>query len=113
MQEKLRRKLTQVPMEDLTKKKSWEKIAEVLKDLGYEENPRRLHARLLKEYFKLSLRHQETYDDLLLREETLASLLKEREHPYGNDPRQGRQRNPSHGDSHGSGDEVGVFNHAE
>ena len=68
-------------MEELTKEQPWEKIAEVLKNLGNEEDPRRMHAFLLKEYFKLSLRDQETYYDLLPREETLASQLKEREHP--------------------------------
>ena len=37
-------------MEELTKEKSWEKVAEVLKNLGYDEDPRRMHAVLQKEH---------------------------------------------------------------
>ena len=73
--------MRQVTMEELAKEKPWEKLEEVLKNFGYEEDPRRMRAVPLKEYFKLSLRRQETYHDLLLPEETLASRLKEREHP--------------------------------
>ena len=73
--------MRQVTMEELAKEKPWEELAEVLKNFGYEEDPRRMHAVPLKEYFKLSLRRQETYHDLLFPEETLASRLKEREHP--------------------------------
>ena len=81
MNGELKRKLTQVLMEELTKDNSWEKTVEVLQNLDYQEDPRRTHAVLLKEYFKLSLRHLETCHDLLLREETLASRLQERQHP--------------------------------
>ena len=73
MKGEMRRKLTQVPLEELTKDNSWVRISAVLKELGRKEDPRCTHAVLLKEYFKLSLRHRETYYDLL--------RLSERGHP--------------------------------
>ena len=39
----------------MRRKKSWKKNAEVLNNLGHEEDPRRAQAVLLKEHFKLSL----------------------------------------------------------
>ena len=68
-------------MKELTKEDSWMKIVDVLQGLGYEEDFRRTHAVLQKEYFKVHWDITKTYYELLLRKETLASRLEERKHP--------------------------------